>query len=84
MAIDIKITPNPAENSHSLFFSLQEPDEIVIELFDVQGRFISKVFNAKTKEGAIEREISNLVPGMYFYKFQSSSGLNTMIKFIKI
>jgi hypothetical protein len=56
-------TPNPAKDFTIIPFRLKEPDTILLQIFDIQGR---EVFNKKDKYTAGKHEIRLSTEGVYF------------------
>ncbi|MEM8888869.1 MAG: T9SS type A sorting domain-containing protein [Bacteroidota bacterium] len=71
----LSIYPNPNQGQFSLDLSLQNPESVVISVFDLRGR---KVFEEKTEKGLqFEKliKINDGGKGMYVLQIQSPKGL---------
>ncbi|UKT62304.1 SGNH/GDSL hydrolase family protein [Pedobacter mucosus] len=77
--------PNPASTTTYLDIVLPETDKINIQIYDLMGRLVKTVVNEYLNTGkhTLEINTSSFVPGIYFYKLSSDSGLyNSAKKFI--
>jgi len=77
--IKITISPNPAKTEPELSFSLEERSAIRIELFDVLGRSVKKVYTGMVDEGehSYPISISDLVDGMYYVRVSANDVATT-------
>lgn len=77
--IEISISPNPAKTETELSFSLEERSAIRIELFDVLGRLVKKVYSGMLDEGkhAYPVSISGLAEGMYYVRVSANDAITT-------
>jgi len=67
---DLNIVPNPSDGAYNIVFNSEEMEHIKIELFDLLGNFIEKIFEGVV--GRNEQIISvdkSLLNGTYFLKF---------------
>ena len=85
--LNIELLDNPVEDK--LVFSIQYKgsDNMVIELYDVNGKFLKQLANDKIVDASgVQKqylfEISNLSSGVYFLNFHNNTGRQS-IKFIK-
>jgi hypothetical protein len=79
----IIIFPNPSSESHTLQLNGYNNQHIVIDMYDMQGRLVKRVFEGKV--GVAEDlivDVSHLGAGMYLYKIVTESA-KTSIKFVK-
>ncbi|HWA07086.1 MAG TPA: T9SS type A sorting domain-containing protein [Ignavibacteria bacterium] len=80
------IYPNPFNPSAIFKFEIPESQTIKLTLYDVAGRQISVLFNEFKKYGTYEFKIDtgflNLSSGIYFLKFQTSSGYVSTSKIV--
>ena len=53
---NVKIYPNPSAESFNISFELQEPEEVVISIYDMSGRKINQIANQKMMPGWHEIE----------------------------
>ena len=62
------IYPNPVDGAGSVEFSVVNDGLTIIELYDLQGKKISEIFNSSTASGEIYRasfDVSGVNPGIY-------------------
>ena len=62
---DVKVYPNPASDYLNIEFSENLKQDIIFELYDIQG---VKHIQLKSKERILRPRISELPNGLYFYK----------------
>lgn len=82
---DIKFYPNPVKKDGVINFctNLSREEKVVIDLLDIQGRFIKRLFEDKLPEGQTEFNIKTDYPaGFYFLYIEL--GNNRMLKTVKI
>jgi hypothetical protein len=67
--------PNPFNPSTTIQYSLKEPGETTLAVFDITGREVAKLVNGRQEAGAysINFNASGLPSGMYFYRLQSGN-----------
>jgi hypothetical protein len=72
--------PNPIQLSAApplttISFSLPRPEEVTLKIFDLAGREIATLINAKKEAGAhqIRFDASHLASGIYFYKLTTGN-----------
>ena len=77
--IEITISPNPAKTETELSFSLEERSAIRVELFDVLGRSVKKVYTGMLDEGkhTYPVSISVLAEGMYYVRVTANDVVTT-------
>ncbi len=77
--IEITISPNPAKTETELSFSLEERSAIRIELFDVLGRSMKKIYSGMLDEGkhAYSVPIFGLAEGMYYVRVSANGAVTT-------
>ena len=65
--------PNPFNTSTVIRYSLPEPSDVIIEIFDILGRRVQTLLNEHRQAGIhnITFDASELASGMYFYKLQA-------------
>ena len=91
--IDIQTShyPNPFNSKVNLVYEISKPSMINVDIYDIMGRKIKSLVNNYYSSGINSvkwdgtNENNNLVPsGTYFYKVQTSVGIETnKIQFIK-
>ena len=72
-----KSYPNPFIHEFNISLSTEQAESYEFNLFDTNGRLVNTQ-NGELKEGTNQIEISDLnglVPGIYIYRVQTSSGL---------
>ena len=67
--------PNPFNNSTKIIFSLKEPAQIEVSVFNILGEKVSELFNGWKIEGEYEIDFtaSQLTSGIYFCRVSSES-----------
>jgi hypothetical protein len=58
--VNLKISPNPINNIGRLSFNVNEPEHVVILIYDMKGRIIDKLYDR------------HILPGSYFVDFNTS------------
>lgn len=68
--------PNPFGASTTLSYSLDAPDRVRLEIYDVQGRLVQRIVDRQQQAGAYAYpfDAGHLPSGTYFYRLQTSSG----------
>jgi hypothetical protein len=80
---EIMLYPNPTSNAHTLVVNGFEQKNLIVELFDIQGRRLETIYNGVAgKKQTFEINVSHLNSGMYFYSIKSE-GIHKSIRFIK-
>jgi hypothetical protein len=73
--------PNPFNPTTVITYSLKESGEVRLELFDVLGRKVATLVNAKQEAGSYSYSFNaaryGLATGMYFYRLQSGGFVAT-------
>jgi hypothetical protein len=72
----VKLYPNPAGNSATLEFMLTTENQIQVMVYDMTGRMVSQIVNAKLSKGSHSYPIntSSLSSGLYNVKIQTEEG----------
>jgi hypothetical protein len=79
----IILFPNPSSESHTLQLIGYENQKAVIDMYDIQGRMVKRVFEGKLNANEeLMVDLSQLGAGMYLYTISTPSE-QTSIKFIK-
>jgi len=67
--------PNPFNPSTTISYTLENADDIQLEVFNIQGQRIATLFNGKQQQGEheISFDASNLSSGVYLYRLKTSS-----------
>lgn len=84
-AITISIVENPIKEVLDLNITFESSDNIVIEIYDIQGRFIEQlardlIYFKQTKK--YQFKVDNLSAGSYFLNVHTNTGRKTL-KFLK-
>lgn len=83
--LDINILRNPIETNLEFTINFESDDNILIELYDINGQFITQLSRDIILESQLKTysfNISNLASGNYFIDFHNNSGRSSL-KFIK-
>jgi len=77
VSTSISIFPNPASNSTTISFSLEQSQKISLKVFDMDGRLVSTLADTMFEEGKNEIlwKTDNVNTGVYFLEFQSAEKL---------
>jgi len=83
--LNIKIFGNPVETSLEFSINFESDDNILIELYDINGKFIKQlsrdiILSAELK--TYKFNVSDLASGYYFIDFHNNSGRSSL-KFVK-
>lgn len=71
----ISLSPNPFRDKTNIRFSLPEKGNVTIEVFDVTGKTLGKIFDSAIESDALysaEFNAVGLPDGVYFYKITAS------------
>jgi hypothetical protein len=68
---DLLVQPNPAKDKISVSVEMDSPQDIVIELYNMEGRMIKSLYNKNEDAGLFTKSfnISGLQKGVYLLKF---------------
>jgi aminopeptidase N len=71
--------PNPFNPSTTISYQLPEKELVTIKIFNILGKEVATLVNEEKPAGKYELEFSadNLVSGVYFYKLQAGSFVET-------
>lgn len=66
-ATALKVSPNPTNNAATLSFTLTSPSQVVIDLYNVEGRKVGNIHQGLLQAGKneIRMQLDNYSPGMY-------------------
>ncbi len=72
-------SPNPFNPVTIIHFDLSKPGEVLLKIFDINGREIAILVNEKLFAGKYEVSWngSNYTSGVYFYKLETENFINT-------
>jgi hypothetical protein len=78
--LELSAAPNPFSARSIVSYTLAEPGNIRIELFDPSGRSFGSVFEGRMEKGAHAMTIdrSSLVPGIYFIRVSAGVAVETI------
>jgi hypothetical protein len=68
--------PNPAASEIAFSFLLPNDADVILTIYDVEGRKVANVISSKTMSQGFHKEIfsaSGLLPGTYMCKFESGN-----------
>jgi hypothetical protein len=79
VASALKVYPNPMTSSATISYTLAENSNVKLDVYDISGRLVSNVFNGNQAKGDQKAtfERGNLTPGVYIYKLQAGSQVET-------
>ncbi|HXU26560.1 MAG TPA: T9SS type A sorting domain-containing protein [Bacteroidia bacterium] len=74
----LSIYPNPANDESIINFSLSHPQQVSLELYDLQGNLIKRIAKGKVSEGKNQYEVSltDITEGTYFYHLVTEDGIS--------
>jgi len=74
-----QVFPNPFNTETNIQFTLDQPENVKIELFDIKGDFIKTLASGKYAIGhhTVNLEASELQAGYYYYTFRAGNSLHT-------
>lgn len=75
LASSLSVSPNPSSDQAKLKFNLAGNSNISIQLFNLQGKLVQKVFsgNLSNGENLIEMNTLKIAPGTYLVKLSNGS-----------
>jgi photosystem II stability/assembly factor-like uncharacterized protein len=71
--------PNPFNPTTTFRFTLPSQDFVTLNVYDVSGRLVSKVLSKEMTPGehVVRFDAAGLVSGVYFYRLETSAGVQT-------
>jgi photosystem II stability/assembly factor-like uncharacterized protein len=71
--------PNPFNPSTTFKFTLPSQEHVTLNVYDVSGRLVAKVLSSEMTPGehVVRFDASGLASGVYFYRLETSSGIET-------
>ncbi len=77
--LKIHLAPNPAAAATVISFPLPQPDNVVVELFDMLGRRVRVLTSGASPAGelTVHFDAAELAPGVYVCAVTTSGGLHT-------
>jgi hypothetical protein len=75
----ISVFPNPFSNSTVIRYNLTLEGQVILDVYDMEGKEVSSLVNGNQSTGFHQTvfDASGLQDGIYFYKLQSESGIQT-------
>ncbi len=72
VALNCKVSPNPFTTSTTLSYTLSEPSNVTISIFNPQGQLIEKIEQEQPKgEQKAQWNAEGLPAGMYYFRIQA-------------
>ncbi len=70
-----EIYPNPASGNVNIAFTLSQPGEVILEVFDMTGRNVTTIARTVFEEAGnqVTWDVSEVNPGIYFLKMKAGS-----------
>jgi len=81
---DLVISPNPVYNSSTISFSLEQSQNVSLQVFDVNGKLVSILSNEELAAGEhqIEFNAEKINAGIYFLKVEAGEFIETKKLFV--
>lgn len=78
--------PNPFNNGTVIKFTLKEPGNVKLSVFDTTGQIITELVNDFKTSGnhSVKWNTENLSSGVYFYSLETESGFSSVKKAIHL
>lgn len=79
-ATDVKLYPNPVQNTLFFEFNLVKAGNVEFSIYDMTGKLVDKAGNVNCKKGAnmLHFDAAKLVPGNYILKAITEDGTSVM------
>ncbi len=80
------VSPNPASNYANLIYTVSEPTNVSLKLYDITGKEVLKIIDNEHQQSGRYKavaELTGLQAGVYLYEFTTSSGYKVTKKLIK-
>ncbi len=78
-AFEFNAEPNPASQSFTVSYLLKNPEDVTVNLYDLQGRFIRQIESGHQSPGAHQTMVDgnsfNLASGVYILKMFTPDGV---------
>ena len=70
-----EVYPNPVSNSATISFSLEQSEKVSVQIFDINGRWVTTLANSELSEGQHEIQFNseNLDAGIYILKLETGN-----------
>lgn len=71
--------PNPFNPATTISFTLNQPQEVRLEIFDIQGKSVQLMINQRISAGqhSLRFDASGLSSGVYLYRLQTGNEIQT-------
>ena len=71
--------PNPFNPGTTIGFTIVNPQEVKLDLYTLDGRYVKSIFNGFVRTGrhTVRLDASELPSGVYLYKLTTGTGLQT-------
>jgi hypothetical protein len=76
----IKIAPNPTTNTVNLNYTVKNPGDVKISLYDVSGKLVKNILDAQKETGVYETRVNTrgLATGIYFIRIESNGETHSL------
>lgn len=81
-----KISPNPASDFAHAYYTVSDPCNVTLKVYDVTGKLVQKVIDSahqKTGRYRADVDVNELGNGLYIIEFTSDNGFTAREKLIK-
>lgn len=81
----VKLVPNPAQNTTTIYYVINEPSDISIDIFNMNGQLARSINYSNQIRGVhqCDLDISDLRPGLYLVRLNNGSTIETKRLIIK-
>ena len=71
----LSVIPNPVKGNGRLYYTLDHPAYLRVEVYDRAGRIVRILFNGHSSDGkqSLSLDVSGMVPGVYFCRLTAGS-----------
>lgn len=75
----LRLYPNPANQNTTLEYGLTEPSNVMLQVYDMNGRMVSSMDNGRQSAGihSVKMNVQNLKRGVYMIRVISASNVQT-------
>ena len=77
--LDLSASPNPFNPATEIFFRLDRPDRVRLDVFDVRGRRVATLLDESLNAGEhrVRWQARDLSTGVYYYRLQMRDVVET-------